>query len=161
MGVTRHPLCSTPAGDDLSRVPADETLIRRLERSFEGLDVPGSGLAPRFYERLFLAHPELRAMFPVDMAAQHKKLMDSLRAIIANLRDPAITQSQLQHLGRKHLDFGAKPEHYPWVCEALVGALADCAGSRWTPQLQAEWAEALELVSAIMLDGARRPVPPA
>jgi len=155
MGVTRHPLCTTLATRHLQGIPADEALIRRLERSFEGLGAADSPLAQRFYDRLFARHPELRAMFPVDMAAQQKKLVDSLTAIIDNLRDPLNTQALLEELGRKHVDFGAKPEHYPWVCESLIGALAESSGPNWTGELQAEWTVALELVSAAMLAGAR------
>lgn len=154
MSVTRHPLCTTLTSRHLQGIPADEALIRQLERSFD----PGApGLAQRFYDRLFARHPELRVMFPADMSAQHKKLTDSLKAIIDNLRDPLNTQALLEQLGHKHLDFGVKPEHYPWVCEALIGALAESAGPHWTGELEAEWTVALELISAIMLQGGARP----
>ena len=57
MRVTRHPLCSALTSRHLHGIPADEALILRLERSFEGPGAADGPLAQRFYDRLFFRHP--------------------------------------------------------------------------------------------------------
>ena len=155
MGITRHPLCSTATSQRLGDMPADEGLIRRLEDSFGQLSADGTAFADRFYSRLFQKHPGLRGMFPSDMAAQKRKLMDSLRMVIEGLRAPTLVRARLEELGRGHVKYGVKPEHYPLVCEMIVATLAEQPGGNWTAELLQDWSNAMRLISEIMLDGAK------
>ena len=157
MGISRHPLCTTSTTDRLPDVPVDAALIGRLEESFRRISERGDEITERFYRRLFEARPELRPMFPDDMTAQRKKLFDSLRVVIDHLRTPAQVRAQLEALGRSHVRYGAKPEHYPIVCESLVAALAD---NSWSVELTEDWTNAIRLVSEIMQEGARAREPP-
>jgi hemoglobin-like flavoprotein len=155
MGISRHPLCTTSTTELLPDVPADAALIRRLEDSFHAISARGDDIAERFYKRLFEMRPDLRALFPADMAAQRRKLFDSLSVVIENLRRPQQVRAQLEALGKSHVRYGAKAEHYPLVAELLVGAMAD----GWTAELKDDWSSAMRLVCEIMLEGARASEP--
>src|SRR5262245_25964233 len=105
MKITVHPLSTggaTPKG-----LPADEALIGRLQESFRPMIERGTELADRFYARLFSEHPEVRPLFPTNMAAQKQKLLDTLSLIIESLREPEITRKRIEQLGIAHVGYGA------------------------------------------------------
>jgi methyl-accepting chemotaxis protein len=152
MKVTRHPMF-VPEGA-AAAIPADADLMARLESSFRMLSRPESGFADRVYERLFKACPHLRSLFPADMTRQKEKLVATLRDVIDHLRDPAANRARLLDLGRAHVGFGAKPEHYPIVTVIMVSAMADATGAAWTKELAAEWTRAMQMVASVMIEGA-------
>ena len=76
-----------------------------------------------FYDRLFAIAPETRAMFKGDMAAQSRKLMDTLALAIGMLRDMPSLVMTLEGLARRHVAYGVKDEHYDKVGEALLWTL--------------------------------------
>lgn len=115
----------------------------------------GTELTHDFYDLLFARYPGVRVMFPTDMKAQEKKLFDSLTMVVNNLDDTAAVRQRLVELGQRHEQYGAKPEHYPLICSLLLETMAKTAGLAWTPELAAEWSQALQLVSETMLQGGR------
>jgi len=147
MAVSRHPLSllGPTAG-----LPADVSLIRSLETSFDLIVKRTPDFASRFYQRLFITFPNLRAMFPADMRAQEKKLTDTLVFVIHSLRDPATLQQSFRVLGERHASLGVKREHYPPVIACLVRTMAESAGEDWTAELQSDWVQALRLVAEAM-----------
>lgn len=161
MGLTRHPLSTAAALRDLAKLPPDEALIGRLERSFELVAADGDAFARRFYDRLFAGHPHLRALFPTDLSEQRRKLLATLRMVVVNLRSPEVVQLALHALGRQHATYGAHSAEYEAVVAAAVGAMGETAGKVWTIELQADWTSALRLVGEIMREGAQQVAPPA
>lgn len=154
MGITRHPLFGSDPSGRVDSVPLDLKLIGRLESSFERVSAAGDAFPKRFYETLFAAHPEVRRLFPADLALQRQKLLDMLRWVVGTLRDPAAVRTQLAELGARHVTYGARAEHYPAIVRALVEAMAQISGPQWSEDLRADWTSAFELVSDIMLGGA-------
>ena len=154
MKVTIHPLSDLP--NQPRGVPPDERVINRLERSFQSFKRHDRDLAERFYARLFSSHPELRPMFPADMTAQKGKLMDMLTMVFENLRSPQTFRDGIRNLGVRHVSYGTKAEHYPVVCEHLVAAMAELAGTDWSLELHADWTCALQLICDVMKEAANR-----
>jgi hemoglobin-like flavoprotein len=107
-----------------------------------------------FYAKLFERYPGVRPLFPADIRAQEAKLMDSLRAVVRHVESPDALREELKAMGARHVKYGAKPEHYPLVCDLLLECMGDVAGSQWTQQLASEWQQALQIVSDVMLQGA-------
>jgi len=132
----------------------DQATIERIESSFNEAKPHAVDLVERFYELLFERHAQLRALFPADMSEQRKKLAATLGVAVGMLRSPEKLRPVLLDLGRKHIGYGAKPEHYAAVRDALVDALGETAGAAWTNQLDADWRELLDHVSQVMLEGA-------
>lgn len=153
MRIALHPFfAGDPAAPEAAR--SDEALAAALERSFVELAASGDVLIERFYSQLFETYPAVRPLFPSDMTAQRRKLLESLRLVIENVRRPEIVRTTLAELGRRHIGYGVKPEHYPVVVDCLLTAMKEVAGERWTADLAADWRTALELVSHFMLAGA-------
>lgn len=116
----------------------------------------GQQVAKRFYAYLFITHPEVRPLFPLNMEAQRDRLVNALgKQIVANVADPEAMVPYLQQLGRDHRKFGALAEHYPAVGDALIFTLRHYTGPDWTPELEGQWAEAYNLVSSVMIEAAK------
>lgn len=116
-----------------------------------------------FYALLFVRHPELREMFPPAMDAQRDRLLKALLTAAERMDAPLALTAYLSALGRGHRKYGTRPEHYPAVGEALIGALSRYAAPLWTPQTEAAWVRTYTVISQIMIDAAaadERTAPP-
>ncbi|MCG8406030.1 MAG: globin domain-containing protein [Phycisphaerales bacterium] len=131
----------------------DQALIERLENSFNLLAPRGPELVDRFYAHLFSKNPGVRPMFPEEMSGQKKKLLASLVLVMQNIRKPEKLQQPLIEMGRRHVGYGTKPEHYPIVRDTLVQVMSEMAGDQWADQLTEDWNAALNVVAGIMIEG--------
>lgn len=151
----------TPGLQGAKGLPIDPEAVRRLSTSVDFLRARGEDMAIFFYDALFAAHPHLRPLFKTDLPSQARKLVDALVLVVENLRSPERTIPALTELGKRHTQYGARPEHYPIVTNLLIQSMAKVLGNQWTPQLHAEWTQALELVSRIMIDASSPASPSA
>jgi NAD(P)H-flavin reductase/hemoglobin-like flavoprotein len=126
-----------------------------LRTSWASVAAQGSRAAEVFYAVLFSIAPELRPMFPVAMAAQRDKLLVALGHIVSHVDDPNVVAGFLTQLGRDHRRFAVAEHHYPIVGRALLTTLQRTLGPAWTTELARDWSHAYELVSQLMIDGAR------
>jgi hemoglobin-like flavoprotein len=149
MALSRHPL--TPAAKALGNIPLDRATVALLAGSFRVIESRGKEFADSFYARLFAAHPEVRPLFPKDMTAQKAKLLDTLAAVVVHLADPQTNMQRLQELGKRHKTYGARPEHFPLVVDAMIGGMKDVAGKDWNKAVEQEWRRALGLVAEVMI----------
>ena len=78
----------------------------------------------------------------------------ALALIVRNLRLLDALEQPLMDLGIGHAQVGVRPEHYPIVCRAMIETLREGSASSWSPELEADWTQALEAVSRIMMQGA-------
>ena len=129
--------------------------VEKLEESFDLVAPQGDELMRVFYDNLFEAAPAVKPLFEkVDMDGQRAALLNMLLVLRESLRDLDDIVPDLEELGARHVDYGAKPEHYPVVGEALIGSMAQVAGDAWKPEYTAAWKEAFPVVQGVMLQGA-------
>lgn len=129
-----------------------------LEQSFAAVAPHGDALVDAFYRNLFADYPEVRPLFSdASMPEQKKKLLASLKLVVTNLRRPSTLVAALEELGLRHVDYGAREEHYPAVGATLLRSLAEVAGDAWNDELHTAWADAYERISKAMLAGAALP----
>ncbi|MGH3366743.1 MAG: globin domain-containing protein [Nocardioidaceae bacterium] len=107
-----------------------------------------------FYSHLFLAHPEVRSMFPLGMAGQRDKFVSALGRIVSHADRIEDEFSFLSHLGRDHRKYAVVAEHYNAVGASLFVTLKHFLGSDWTEDLAADWAEAYAVVAKVMVEAA-------
>jgi hemoglobin-like flavoprotein len=148
MIIRRHPLSPSSTAPGLK---PDIELAERLQRSAGRCGPLGGRLVERFYERLFQRAPALRPMFPADLGKQREKLGLTLERVVGHLRSPDDLSAELRALGQRHLEYGAKPEHYPVVIGELVGAMVDVGAGTFTEEDAADWSLALRIVAEHML----------
>jgi hemoglobin-like flavoprotein len=134
-----------------------------LETSFQAVVLHGEAFVTAFYERLFSRFPETRALFAAtDMLEQRKKLQRSLSLIIEHLQEPDVLAPMLRDLGQRHVGYGVQQEHYRMVGAVLLETFADFLGKHWTQAHHDAWVSGYEVVSNLMLQGAKeRPSPSA
>jgi NAD(P)H-flavin reductase len=127
----------------------------RLKDSFARIAMHGDEVPLHFYADLFLKHPETRDMFPISMQAQRSHLVDALVKVVANVDRGDDLTAFLRDLGRDHRKFGAVADHYGAVGASLLATFAHFSGDAWTPELEADWKGAYELIASVMISAAR------
>lgn len=126
----------------------------RIRSSFDLVKAQLDAIVATFYQRLFDTHPEVRTLFPLEMARQRSHLAVAISLVVKHADDLEPIRSTLEEIGARHVTYGAERAHYGIVRDTLVASLAEHAGSAWTPELERAWSAALDRVSAVMLDGA-------
>ncbi len=128
-----------------------------LEASFQAVAPKAEELGERFYDTLFERYPAVAPLFQnVTRKEQEAKLLASISAIVANLRNPEKLGSYLQGLGRRHVGYGAESAHYDAVGAVLLDTLAEVAGDAWTEEMQQAWTDAFGVIKSVMLTGAEQ-----
>ncbi len=129
--------------------------VELLEESFEKVKPVADEFADSFYNNLFTMYPDAQPLFAnTDMASQKKKLLSSLVLVVENLKNPDVLSSSLRGLGARHVKYGALPEHYPLVGNALLTTFEQFLDSDWTEPVKQAWIDAYGAITEIMLDGA-------
>jgi hemoglobin-like flavoprotein len=127
--------------------------IARLTHSFEEVSAQPRALASLFYKELFSEAPGLRPLFPADMTSLQGHFEAALALVIRNLDDLTVLQESLRELGVAHVHWGAKPEDYAIVREALIRAIR-ASSPGWTDDLEHDWRQAITAIAVPMLQGA-------
>lgn len=125
--------------------------IRLVQESFAQLVPIKDEVAGMMYERLFELDPSLRALFRGDMARQRSRLAVAIAMVVHGLKNSAAMVPVLEELGRRHVGYGVRPEHYDTVGEALLFALGRALGDGFTPEVEQAWAEAYQLIASTMI----------
>jgi len=106
--------------------------------------------AQMFYDRLFELDPGLRPLFKGDIAAQSRKLFETLDAIVAQLDEDAASARVAAALGHSHARYGATADHYRTLREALMWTLQASMGTGFTAEVRAAWIAAYDRLAAAM-----------
>jgi hemoglobin-like flavoprotein len=125
--------------------------IKLVKDSFAKVAPISEAAAVLFYDRLFEIAPAVRALFPDDLAEQRKKLTATLAVVVNGLSDLASVLPAASILAKRHVSYGAKPEHYPVVGSALLWTLEKGLGDAWAPDLAAAWTAAYGTLSGYMI----------
>ena len=129
--------------------------IGLIKSSFAHVVPIADETAKLFYDRLFAASPELRVLFADDMAEQRRKLMLTLASVVYDLDQLDRILPAIEDLARRHVGYGVRDEHYGPVGDALLWALGEGLGGRFTPQVGAAWAEAYGVLAETMIAATR------
>ena len=128
--------------------------IAAVQDSFARVAPQADALARDFYVRLFAANPEVRSLFPADMAPQRDKLVATLAYVVRGLHDFASIEKAVRDLGVRHRGYRAVPAHYKAVGIALLDSLGAVLGPRWTPELADAWKTVYKSLASTMIDAA-------
>ncbi len=129
-------------------------LSRLLKESWTLVEEHQDRVAGYFYARIFLSHPQLRDLFPVQMDVQRARLLGAIVTAVQTLDDPERFDEYLRALGRDHRKFHVSPEHYDVVGGALIEALRAFAGEAWSIEYDQAWRDAYQVIARKMLAGA-------
>ena len=129
-----------------------------VQNSFATIVPIADDAAALFYQRLFELDPSLQAMFRGPMIEQRKKLMHMLTAAVKGLDRLEQLVPVVQDLGRRHVHYGVRDEHYETVGAALLWTLEMGLGSGFTPETREAWTAVYSLLATTMKDAAREAI---
>jgi len=111
--------------------------------------------ATLFYDRLFALDPSLRPLFKSDLGEQKTKLMKMIGAAVNGLDDLSALVPVVQSLGRRHVGYGVKPEHYVTVGSALLWTLKQGLGDAFGRDNEAAWTQVYGVLADTMKESAQ------
>ncbi|MFF2274050.1 globin domain-containing protein [Agromyces sp. NPDC058136] len=114
-------------------------------------------ITPKFYGRLFAAHPELLdGMFSranQQNGTQQQALAGSIAAFASHLvgHPETLPEAVLSRIAHKHAALGIPESGYPIVYEHLFAAIADDLGEACTPEVAEAWTEVYWLMADALI----------
>ena len=127
--------------------PAD---IKLVKDSWAKVVPISETAAELFYGKLFELDPSVRSMFKGDMKEQGRKLMAILNTAVTSLDKLDAIVPAVQAMGKRHVDYGVKDEHYDTVGEALIWTLGAGLKDVFTEETKAAWVGVYTLVADTM-----------
>jgi len=124
--------------------------VELVKSSFDLLLASGESTIVRFYERLFVAAPDLQKLFSPDIQRQARKFLQSLKLIVTSLSSTERAAPVLQRLGDRHRGYGVNSEHYDIVSAVLIDTIDELLGDACTDEVLDAWRSAFRLISSIM-----------
>lgn len=128
--------------------------IQRVRQSFALVLPIAPTAAALFYDNLFVAQPQLRALFKGDMQDQGTKLMQMIGAAVGLLDRPQLLLPVLRQLGARHGGYGVQPAHYDAVGAALLKTLEQGLGAAFDAPTREAWTVMYGLVARTMIAAA-------
>jgi len=75
-----------------------------------------------------------------ELKEHYTKLLTSLGTVIQSMKDPKEDAVRLlRQLGKRHINYGVLPEHYPVVRQALMEVLEEAMEREFTEEVAAAW----------------------
>ena len=112
--------------------------------------------AALFYGKLFELDPSLRPLFKTDIKEQGKKLMMMITMAVRGLNDLGKLVPAVEDLGRRHVGYGVKDEHYATVGTALIWTLEKGLGDDFTPEVKESWVTVYGVLATTMQKAAAK-----
>ena len=131
---------------------AQQTLV---QDSWDKLAPLAPHVAELFYDRLFELDPSLEDLLPPSLTEQSAQLMQALGQAVADANDLDLIAPAVREIGRRHGDYGVRSGHYVTAGDALLWTLEQSLAEDFTPRVKEAWGAMYEVLSALMLEGAR------
>jgi len=133
------------------------TQVQLVQTTWEKVVPISDTAAALFYGRLFELDPSLKPLFTSDIKEQGKKLMQMITVAVRGLNDLGKLVPAVQELGRRHVGYGVKDEHYATVGTALLWTLEKGLGDAFTPDVKEAWATVYGILADTMKKAAAEP----
>lgn len=128
--------------------------IQLVRETFAAVEPIADTAATIFYRRLFDLDPDLRALFPSDLTAQRRNLMQTLTVVVRNLDRLDGILPAVEALGRRHAGYRVRADDYETVGAALLDTLEEGLAAAFTPEVRAAWTAAYGLLASVMIGAA-------
>ncbi len=145
----KKPKPEAPAG-----LPSEEQ-VKLVQESWAMVEPIADTAAELFYGRLFETAPEVKPLFSGDMKAQGKKLMSMITVAVKGLSNLEAIVPAVQDLGKRHVAYNVKEEHYAAVGSSLLWTLEQGLGDKFTPDTKEAWTTVYGLLATTMIDATK------
>ncbi|WP_395678065.1 NO-inducible flavohemoprotein [Inquilinus sp.] len=133
--------------------PLSAETIALVQATVPALAAHGQVITRTMYRRLFVRE-DIRALFNQanqgDGGAQVHALAAAILAYAQNIDNLGALTPVVERVAHKHVGFHILPEHYPFVADALLGAIAEVLGDAATPEIIKAWGEAYWFLAEIL-----------
>ncbi len=134
--------------------PLTPATIALIKATVPALEAHGLTITKRMYERLF-RDEAMRDLFNQshhgETGSQPKALALAVLAYARHIDDLGALSGAVERIAQKHVALNILPEHYPFVADALLGAIQDVLGDAATAEICAAWGEAYWFLAHILI----------
>jgi len=142
----------------MPRQLTDQT-IAIVKATVPALEVHGLEITRRMYARMF-QNAAIRDLFNQshhgETGSQPKALANAVLAYAQNIDNLGVLAAAVERIAQKHVGLNILPEHYPYVAEALLGAIEDVLGEAATPEILDAWGEAYWFLADVLIGRERQ-----
>jgi nitric oxide dioxygenase len=131
--------------------PMTPRQIQLVRESYAAVEPIADTAATIFYRRLFDLDPDLRALFPSDLTAQRRNLMQTLTVVVRNLDRLEGILPAVEALGRRHAGYRVRRDDYETVGAALLDTLGEGLGDAFTLEVRSAWTAAYGVLASVMI----------
>ena len=132
---------------------SDQT-IALVKATVPALEAHGLDIVREMYARMF-QNPAIRDLFNQshhgDAGSQPRALTAAILAYASNIDNLGALAPAVERIAQKHVGLQILPEHYPYVAEALLGAIKAVLGDAATEEILAAWGEAYWFLANILI----------
>ena len=110
----------------------------------------GLAITTHFYKRMFENNPEVKSFFNMDnqvSGEQPKALAMTILAAAQNIDNLNALLPAIQKIGKRHVEVGIRPEHYPIVGSNLLLAIKEVLGDAATDEVITAWGKTYEVIA--------------
>ena len=132
-------------------MPLSDRELQLVQGSLDNLRHEFDVRSMYFYETLFERAPNLKSMFRDDLAGQGMKFMSTLDEIVRKLGDGERLEERYTDLGEMHAAIGITAGDFAPMEEALIDTMREAMGDKFTPEVEAAWRKAYEIVRDNMI----------
>lgn len=132
-----------------------EKTIELVKATVPALEVHSLVIVREMYSRLF-QNEEIRDLFNQshhggEEGAQPRALAGAILAYASNIDNLSALAPAVERIAQKHVGLQILPEHYPYVGEALLGAIEEVLGDAATGEILEAWGEAYWFLAHILI----------
>lgn len=127
--------------------------IAVVKATVPALEQHGAQITAVMYRRLF-EDPQIAALFNQanqKSGAQRFALANAVLAYARHIDDLQALGGAVERIAQKHIGYAIRPEHYPHVATALLGAIAEVLGEAATAEILTAWKEAYWFLADILI----------
>lgn len=132
----------------------DQKTIEIIKSTIPVLKEHGLDITTHFYKIMFANNPEVKGFFNMDKQAsgeQPKALAMTVLAAAQNIDNLEALLPAVKKIGKRHVEVGILPEHYPIVGKNLLAAIKDILGDAATDEIMEAWGKAYGVIAEIFI----------
>ncbi len=134
--------------------PLSPATIDIVRSTVPALETHGLAITRRMYERMF-ENEAIRGLFNQShqgtAGTQPKAVAAAVLAYARHINNPGVLADAVERIAQKHVALDIRPEHYPHVGNALLGAIKDVLGDAATEPVMTSWAEAYGFLADVLI----------
>ena len=128
--------------------------IALVKATVPAIEAHGLEIVHEMYARMF-QNADIRDLFNQshhgDSGSQPRALTGAILAYANNIDNLSALAPAVERIAQKHVGLQILPDHYPYVADALLGAIKTVLGDAATDEILAAWGEAYWFLANILI----------